>query len=157
MYLLDPSRILLIIFLALAFLSACDSNNNSSVIDYSLAEQLIFNTDSVESTTTNTGLIIYELEKGVGSITVVQRDIIQLFYTIRFKKTDNIIRSSYANNSTIPATFTNLASSSQFGDGFIEGVVGMKEKGKRVVIIPPKESIFTDTVIVDLNLDSIIF
>ena len=135
----------------------CKVENNPYTVDYSLAEESLFDTTGVESRTTETGLIIYELDEGSGSVTVVPRDVIQLYYTIRYKGTNQILRSSYANNSTAPVFFDNLASSSQFGDGFIEGIIGMKEKGKRVVIIPPSESVYLDTVIVDLNLASIIF
>ncbi len=135
----------------------CKVEDNPYTVDYSLAEELLFDTTGVESRTTETGLIIYELEEGSGSITVVPRDIVLLYYTIRIKASNQVFRSSYANNSTAPVSLNNLASSSQFGDGFFEGVVGMKENGKRVVIIPPSESIYIDTVIVDLNLASIIF
>lgn len=153
-----PFGILLAAFLTLSFLAACDTDSSPFRVDYSLAEELVFDTTGIESRTTESGLIIYELDPGIGTLEVVSRDNVLLYYTIRFKPTNDIIESSYANNSTFPLQFNGIASSAnRLGDGFVEGVLGMKEGGKRVVVIPPTESVYSDTVIVDLEVDSILF
>lgn len=142
----------------LAFFSSCDEDNNIFRVDYSLAEELLFDTAGALRTTTDSGLIIYELDAGSGPLEVVSRDNILLYYTIRFKPTDQIIESSYGNNSTFPLQFNGIANAAgRQGDGFVEGVLGMKEGAKRVVLIPPTLSVYSDTVIVDLELDSILF
>ena len=136
----------------------CKPESDPYSIDFSLAEANIFDVTGYESRTTESGLIIYELESGTGIIEVVSRDDILLYYTIRFKPDDTILKSSYANNSNVPVLFTEIAATANtFGDGFVEGIIGMKEGEKRVVVIPASESIYSDTVIVDLELDSIIF
>ncbi len=155
------SRLLGFLFatvLTVSLLTACDTDTSPLRVDYSLAEELVFDTTGFESRTTESGLIIYELAPGSGTLEVVSRDNILLYYTIRFKPNDAIIESSYANNSTFPLQFNGVAgSANRLGDGFVEGVLGMKEGGKRVVVIPPTQSNYTDTVIVDLELDSILF
>jgi FKBP-type peptidyl-prolyl cis-trans isomerase len=139
-------------------LVGCDTDTSTFRVDYSLAEELIFDTTGFDSRTTESGLIIYELDPGNGTLEVVSRDNILLYYTIRFKPNDAIIESSYANNSTFPLQFNGIASSSnRLGNGFVEGIIGMKEGAKRVVVIPPTESVYSDTVIVDLEVDSILF
>lgn len=81
-----------------------------------------------------------------------------LYYTIRFKPTNAIIESSYGNNNTFPLQFNGIASAtSTKGEGFVEAIIGMREGEKRVAVIPPTQSVYSDTVIVDLELDSILF
>lgn len=143
---------------SLVFLSSCDEDTNIFRVDYSLAEEFLFDTTGTIGVTSETGVIIYELESGSGPLEVVSRDNILLYYTIRFKPTNQIIESSYGNNSTFPLQFNGIANaSSRQGNGFVEGVLGMKEGAKRVVVIPPTQSVYSDTVIVDLELDSILF
>ena len=153
-----PIGLLFAAILTISIISGCDTDTSSFRVDYSLAEELIFDTTGFESRTTESGLIIYDLEPGNGLLEVVSRDNILLYYTIRFKPTGDIIESSYANNSTFPLQFNGIASASnRLGDGFVEGVLGMKEGAKRVVVIPTSESVYSDTVIVDLEVDSILF
>lgn len=150
----------IILFTLISFflLTGCGTDPDPYRIDFSLAEANIFDVTGVEGRTTESGLIIYELESGTGSLEVVSRDNILLYYTIRFKSTDAIIESSYANNSNFPDQFNGIAEeANRIGDGFVEGVIGMKEGEKRVVIIPTSESVYSDTVIVDLELESILF
>jgi len=150
--------ILLAGLLTITLFTSCSENTSAFRIDYSLAEALLFDTTGVERRVTDSGLIIYEIEPGNGLLEVVARDNILLYYTIRFQPNDDIIESSYANNSTFPLQFNGVAAaSSRVGGGFVEGVIGMKEGGKRVLVVPPSESVYSDTVIVDLELDAILF
>lgn len=150
--------ILLFTLISTFLLTGCDPESNPYRVDYSLAKANIFDITGIESRTTESGLIIYDLEPGAGSLEVVSRDNILLYYTIRFKSSDAIIESSYANNSNFPVQFNGIAAKgNRIGDGFVEGVMGMKEGEKRVVMIPSSESVYSDTVIVDLELDSILY
>ena len=150
--------ILLFILTSSFLLTGCDTESNPYRVDFSLAEANLFDITGIESRTTESGLIIYDLEQGTGSLEVVSRDNILLYYTIRFKPNDAIIESSYANNSNFPVQFNGIvAEANRIGDGFVEGVIGMKEGEKRVVMIPTSESVYSDTVIVDLELDSILY
>ncbi|MBO6792405.1 MAG: FKBP-type peptidyl-prolyl cis-trans isomerase [Balneolaceae bacterium] len=158
---MQSSRTFSAVFIALfsiVFLSSCDEDNDLFTIDYSLAEEFLFDTTGAERSVTDTGVILYQIENGSGELEVVSRDNILLYYTIRFKPNNAIIESSYANNSTFPLQFNGIAAASNTkGNGFVEAIIGMKEGEKRVAVIPPTQSVYSDTVIVDLELDSILF
>jgi hypothetical protein len=158
---MQSSRTFSALFIALfsfIFLSSCDEDNDIFSIDYSLAEEFLFDTAGAERTVTDTGVILYQIEDGSGDLEVVSRDNILLYYTIRFKPNNAVIESSYGNNNTFPLQFNGIAAaSSTKGDGFVEAIIGMREGEKRVAVIPPTQSVYSDTVIVDLELDSILF
>ena len=140
-------------------LIGCETDNNPFQLDYTLAEALLFDqADAISTEVRESGLTIHVLENGSGINEVVARDNITIYYTIRFKPTNDIIESSYANNVTLPLQFSGIANaSSTKGDGFVEGILGMKEDEKRILIIPPDISVYSDTVIVDVELDSILY
>ncbi len=158
---MQPSRILSALFLALfsiSLLSSCNEDNDIFRVDYSLAEEFLFDTAGAERTVTDSGVILYQIEDGSGDLQVVSRDNILLYYTIRFKPTNTIIESSYGNNNTFPLQFNGIANATTTkGEGFVEAIIGMREGEKRVAVIPPTQSVYSDTVIVDLELDSILF
>lgn len=146
--------------LALLFFTtftSCDEDNNIFQVDYSNAEENLLDTAGTVPTVTESGLIIYELEVGTGPFEVISRDNILIYYTFRLKETDQVFESSYVNGSTLPTRFTTIGNSStNKGEGFVEGILGMKEGGVRVLVIPPNLSVYRDTVIVDVELDSIL-
>ena len=124
-----------------------------------------FSVDGITPDTTESGLIIYTLEEGSGQLSVELRDDILLFFTGRTTDLE-IFDSSYRNLETDPSrlTISNLI------DGFTEGVLGMKEGGKRVLVIPPELAYLNytgnsrtlidlrnDTLVFDIELDTIIF
>ena len=85
--------ILLFILTSSFLLTGCDTESNPYRVDFSLAEANLFDITGIDSRTTESGLIIYDLEPGTGSLEVVSRDNILLYYTIRFKPNDAIIES----------------------------------------------------------------
>ncbi|MFY0684423.1 MAG: FKBP-type peptidyl-prolyl cis-trans isomerase [Balneola sp.] len=118
-----------------------------------------FSTSGVTPDTTESGLIIYELEVGSGEIEVGIRDAVSVYYTGR-KTNSEVFDSSYKNGQTSPVSFTvvNLV------DGFTEGLIGMKEGGKRVLVIPPSlgyegstSTLRNDTLVFDLELNAIAY
>jgi len=151
------ARTLLIAALLFVFVTRCDDDPTSFQVDYSLAEELLFDTTGVTATRTDSGLLIYQIQEGEGPLQVEIRDNIRIYYTMRLKSTGQVFESSYVNGITSPSQFVEVGSTANNrGDGFVEGIIGMRENEQRVVVIPPSESVYTDTIIVDLDLDSIL-
>lgn len=124
---MQSSRTLSALFLAffsIISLSSCNEDNDLFRVDYSLAEEFLFDTAGAERTVTDSGVILYQIEDGSGDLQVVSRDNILLYYTIRFKPTNAIIESSYGNNNTFPLQFNGIASAtSTKGEGFVEAII----------------------------------
>ncbi len=106
----------------------------------------------------DSGLIEYELKVGTGDFTTNRRDNVNVYYTGR-KTSGEIFDSSYKNGNTTPS---NLNVNGVI-DGFREGLIGMKEGGKKVLVIPPKlayegtdNSLRNDTLVFDIELHSIV-
>lgn len=126
--------------------------------DYSTVPEA-FSTSGVTPVTTESGLTYYELETGSGEIEIGIRDAIRIYYTGR-KTNDEVFDSSYKNSQTTPTTFT----VADLIDGFTEGLIGMKEGGKRVLVIPPNlgyegtsSQLRNDTLVFDIEIDTIIY
>lgn len=156
------------IFLAL-FISSCEENPFQ--IDFSEVPEP-FSINGAEKITTESGLIYYVIEEGVcpnddeDFCQVNPRDQIRIYYTKRLKRDlDRIISSSYANGVTDPVAAQVNNSSIVTEDGFREGLIGMKEGEKRVLVLPPElayannpSSNYTnDSLWIDVELEEIIF
>ena len=120
-----------------------------------------FSTTGITPDTTESGLIIYEIAEGDTSspVDVGIRDQVTVYYSGR-KTNGEYFDSSYKNSRTTPVQFT----VSNLVDGFTEGLIGMKEGQKRVLVIPPNlgyggtpNALRNDTLIFDLELETIIF
>lgn len=118
--------------LTIGFLS-CDSDDPFEV-DYSSVPEP-FDISSAERVETETGLVYYNVEAGSGEFEVQRRDQVSVYYTGRINNTGEIFDSSYRNGNLTPTNFSSLEN---LIDGFREGLIGMKEGGKRVLIIPPE-------------------
>ena len=82
-----------------------------------------------------------------------------MYYTGR-KTNGEVFDSSYKNSQTDPSIF----SVAGLIEGFTEGLIGMEEGGKRVIIVPPElgyagttNALYADTLVFDLELDTIFF
>lgn len=125
---------LIVCVIALA-LTACDSEDPFNIQnDFSMVPAP-YDTTGVDKVVTQGGLIIYTHNPGEGEFTVTERDRVALFFTFRIKKGDKmeIIQSSYANGRIFPDEL-NLATTVV---GFQRGLVGLKEGGRRTLVIPP--------------------
>lgn len=149
----------LIILIAVSFLLLnCRDGSNPFEIDYSTAPDP-FSVEGATPDTSETGLITYQLQDGSGPFEVTIRDQVLIYYTGRTTNGE-IFDSSYRNGSTSPG---NLSVNSVV-DGFREGILGMKEGEKKVLIIPPSlaygdienHSLQNDTLIFDLELETIL-
>ncbi|MBD3615927.1 MAG: FKBP-type peptidyl-prolyl cis-trans isomerase [Gracilimonas sp.] len=144
--------------LAISF-SSCDEDNPFEV-DYSSAPEP-FNIDNATRVESETGLIYYIVEEGSGAFEVDRRDQVRVYYTGRRYESGDIFDSSYRNGNPSPATFNSLGN---LISGFREGLIGMKEGGKRVLIIPPElaygnspnSNLKNDTLRFDIELAEII-
>lgn len=151
-------RLLLLLPLFVAIIS-CGGNDPYIFRDDFSTVPDAFSTTGITPDTTETGLIIYNLANGSSELTVSIRDQVTVYYTGR-KTTGEIFDSSYKNGQTRPATF----SVANLIDGFTEGLIGMQEGGKRVIIVPPNlgyagtsNALRADTLIFDIELESIFF
>ncbi len=164
------SSILVSFFLSLLIVSCDTSNTDPFKQDFSDVPDPFSIKDPVSVDTTESGLIIYVIEEGSGDIEVIPRDEVSIYYTKRYKKDlDQIINSSYANGVTAPRT-TSVTPQSSRSDidiinerQFREGVIGMVEGEKRVLVLTPpvfgylgnSYSYTSETLWIDIELDSI--
>ncbi len=155
---------LLLTLLAALLLVSCDDTDPRR-IDYSTVPDP-FSIAGATKVVTETGLIYYVIEKGTGSLEVTPRDQIQIFYTKRLKRDfDRILSSSYANGVVQPISASIGASRIISEAGFREGLLGMKEGEKRVLVLPPdlayggspNSTYAKDTLWIDVELDQIIY
>tara|TARA_R110000868_G_scaffold37111_10_gene131543 strand:+ start:30716 stop:31201 length:486 start_codon:yes stop_codon:yes gene_type:complete len=149
----------LFITFSILFLSACNNNNsNPFVADYSDAPPLPDTSSAISKVTFESGLIYYLIEEGnPESFDVVFRDDIIAYYTTRLED-EEIIGSSYINGSTSPVRVNNVGDQSTInyvGSGFAEGVIGMKEGERRVLVIPSEINSTSETLIFDIDLVTI--
>ncbi len=149
----------LTILIAISFLLLnCRDGSNPFEVDYSTVPDP-FSVEGITPDTSETGLITYRLQAGSGPFEVTIRDRVLMYYTGR-KTNGEIFDSSYGNGSTTPS---NLAVDGVV-EGFREGILGMKEGEKKVLIIPPSlaygnnegHSLQNDTLIFDLELETIL-
>lgn len=138
--------------------SACD--DDPFKIDYSSAPPP-YDIENAERVETESGLVYYIVEEGSGAFEVKLRDQVAVYYTGRRESNGTIFDSSYRNGNPTPTTFSSL---DNLIEGFREGLIGMKEGGKRVLIIPPelgygdseRSSLQDDTLRFDVELAEII-
>ncbi|MEX0846089.1 MAG: FKBP-type peptidyl-prolyl cis-trans isomerase [Balneolaceae bacterium] len=131
---LKQTPFFLVLIISGFFLSSCEEDNRFK-IDYTLAEDHIYDISAADSSVTReSGLTIYFIEEGSGIFEVERRDQVRVFYTGRKWVTGEIFDSSFKNGVTTPVTFNNIGG---LVEGFKEGLIGMKEGEKRVLIIPP--------------------
>ena len=143
----------------LSFIASCGGDDPFFFQDdYSTVPEP-FSISGITPDTTESGLIIYVLEEGSSIDSVTIRDVVAVYYTGRTVN-DEVFDSSYKNGRTDPTNFevANLV------DGFTEGLLGMKEGGRRVLVIPPElgyagtsNRLREDTLIFDLELGTIFF
>ncbi|WP_428236750.1 hypothetical protein [Gracilimonas sp.] len=160
------SSILVTLFVSFLIVS-CDTNNDPRRVDYSDVPEPFSIDNPVSVDTTESGLIIYVIEEGSGDLEVIPRDQISFYYTKRYKDDlDRIIASSYANGVTFPHTgpVTPTSTRSVISESqFREGVIGMVEGEKRVLVLTPpvfgylgnSYTYTNDTLWIDIELDSI--
>ena len=128
-------------------------------IDYSAAPDP-FPIENATKVETESGLVYYIIEEGSGE-SITRRSQVFLFYTGRTMDGE-IFDSSYRNGATTPAAFNDLGT---LIEGFREGLIGMKEGGKRVLIIPPDlgygqsetHQLRNDTLRFDIEIDDIVY
>ncbi|MGM0588490.1 MAG: FKBP-type peptidyl-prolyl cis-trans isomerase [Bacteroidota bacterium] len=92
-----------------------------------------YDTTEVTPTVTSEGLRIFELEEGSGRYKVVENDVVWVNYTLR-DSAGNVLDSSYKNGSTDSVRFSLPGTI----DGFRQGLLDMKEGGKRSLVVPPE-------------------
>ena len=143
------------------FTISCGGDNPYLFEDDYTAVPDPFSVTGIVSDTTESGLIIFVLAEGdtTRQIDVGIRDDVKVYYTGR-KTNGEIFDSSYKNLQNEPSQFT----VANVIDGFTEGLLGMYEGGKRVLVIPPKlayegttNTLRDDTLVFDIELDTIIF
>ena len=144
--------------LILLFTISCAGDNPYFFEDDFSTVPDAFSTAGITPVTTETGLIIYTLKVG-NNVEAGRRDVVTVFYTGR--KTNGEVFDSSFKNDQISATQFNVAN---LIDGFTEGLIGMKEGGKKVLVIPPNLAyegttniLRNDTLVFDIELETIIF
>lgn len=149
-------------FALLIFITLSCANDDPFLFedDYSTVPDA-YSTTGITPDTLDSGLIIYEIAEGDTSnpVSVGPRDEVSVYYTGR-KTNGDIFDSTFKNGLTRPTQYPVVG----FVDGFTEGMLGMKEGGKRVLVIPPSlgyegtsNALRNDTLVFDIELEGIIF
>lgn len=114
------------------YFTACSDGFTFRPPDFSLAPEP-YDISNVTPTTTPQGLVIYVVQEGVAFLgPASERDRVLVRYTLRLDD-GTIEDSSYRDQNPDPVQF----SLSEVIRGFREGIVGMVEGEKRVIIVPP--------------------
>jgi hypothetical protein len=115
-----------------AIFTACSDGFTFRPPDFSLAPEP-FDISNITPITTSGGLTIYVVQEGEAILgPVAERDIVLVYYTLRLED-GTIEDSSYREQNPDPVRF-DLTGVIR---GFRQGMVGMVEGEKRVVIVPP--------------------
>lgn len=93
-----------------------------------------YDTTGVEAVDLGDSILSYTIEEGTGNFTVVNRDQISVFYTLR-RTNGDIIFSTYSDGRTLPQI---VVVGTLSVEGLRRGLVGMKIKEKRTLVIPPE-------------------
>lgn len=148
---LKSSFFQLVLFLAaILFIQGCEDDplNNSRELDFSDAPDPYELSQADTSYTMENGVEIYIIEEGNTPFETVSRDEITLYFTGR-KSDGEIFDSSYLNGSEQPnpihlssvrKAMENIPQNDPVPpqvEGYREGLIGMKEGEKRVIIVPP--------------------
>jgi FKBP-type peptidyl-prolyl cis-trans isomerase len=114
------------------YLTACDDGFSFRPPDFSLVPEP-FDISNITPVTTPEGLVIYVVQEGEAFLgPVTARDRVLVRYTLRLED-GTIEDSSYRERNPDPIRF----GLSDVIRGFREGMIGMVEGEKRVVIVPP--------------------
>lgn len=151
------------IFLTVSILStllvACGGKDNPFFFedDYTTVPEP-FDYSDYEPIKHDSGLTEYIIDDGIGEFTVNRRDEVNIYYTGR-KTNGEVFDSSYKNGNNAPANMN----VNGVIEGFRQGLIGMKEKGVKVLVIPPKlayegsnNELRNDTLIFDIEIHSIV-
>lgn len=141
------------------FVVSCGSGSNPYYFedDFTTVPEP-FSTAGITPIVKENGLKVYVLKEGTGPFVVTNRDDVLVFYTGR-KTNGKVFDSSYKNGSQ---SATQLSVNGVI-EGFREGLLGMKEGGKKVLVIPPDlgygnsgHTLSNDTLIFDIELQLIV-
>ena len=92
-----------------------------------------YDTTGVEAVNIGDGIMTYTIEEGTGSFTVVNRDQVSIFFTLR-RTNGDIVNSTYADGRTLPQI---IVVGSLSIEGLRRGLIGMKTREKRTLVVPP--------------------
>lgn len=147
-----------IAFLTIFLIAGCNEDPYYFTYDYSDAPSFPNVSEAIEIINYDDGLVVYIMERGIGTQEVTIRDNIFLYYTTFRGGTsrDNIIDSSYLNGSQASTQFAEIGTyQSSRGVGFVRGVLGMTEGEHRVIQAPDSLNSYGDLVYWNIILDYI--
>ena len=142
-------------------ISACGGDNSTSVtFDYSDAPAFPDTSNAVSKVISNTGLIYYVITEGdSSSFELTIRDDMFVYFTTRNLDGD-IVSSSFVNGSTSPRRVNNVGLQTTIsfgGQGLIEGILGMQEGERRLLVIPNEINTTDQTITIDFELVAIAY
>lgn len=136
---------LTVIFCAFFLIQGCD-DSSTTIQPPSYNPPAKYDISKADSSyTTDEGLKVYIIEKGSGPFKVIPRDQIRVNYTI-YSMDGKIYDSTFQNERTAGGILRNLGTVPMSSgnqsippliEGFRKGLLGMREGGKRTIIVPP--------------------
>jgi FKBP-type peptidyl-prolyl cis-trans isomerase len=148
----SPFLLLVLLISSVLLIQGCDDDNNRPTgPDYSFVPDAYNLSDATSSFTKDGGVEIHIIEEGIcpgGTDCVVEPvDQIRVKYTGRIYNGGDgegeIFESTFVDSIDTPAIISNLTPNSTDQqpaqiEGFRRGLLGMQEKEKRVIIVPPE-------------------
>lgn len=159
---MNSIRTISLFSLLLAFLTfSCQDTPNFFETDYSDVPPLADSTSALSGTVTSGGIKIYVIEEGdPESFSVTIRDNINAFFTVYNATTDEIIQSTYANGVTSAQRIANVGNQGAIeliGNQLFSGISGMRSGERRVLVYPDSLTTQDIPVIVDFELEEVIY
>lgn len=147
-------------FLAILTIS-CQDTANFFETDYSDVPALADTTSALSRTVTMNGITIYVIEEGDSeSFSVTIRDNINAFFTVYNDVTDQIVQSTYANGVTSAQRIANVGNQGAIqlvGNQLFPGISGMQSGERRVLVYPDSLTERDFPVIIDFELQEVIY
>lgn len=155
------TSILVFVAISTFTLIGCQEQPNFFRNDYSDVPPLPDTTNAISETVTPDGIRIYVVEEGdPESFAVTIRDNIEAYFTVYQAETDQILQSSYANGVTSAQRIGNVGNQGVIefvGDNLYSGISGMQSGERRVLIYPEELNITNGELIIDFELDVVIY
>lgn len=158
---MQPFRILLFFGFLVLLTASCQEQINFFATDYSDVPPLPDTANAISRTVTLNGITVYVTQEGdPDGFAVTIRDNIDAFFTVYSAETGQILQSTYANGVTSAQRIPNVGNQAAvnfIGANLYEGISGMRAGERRVLLYPDSLTDRDIPMIVDFELDEVLY